>query len=233
MSSVWKVTYVLAWPAKVASPIRGYPTLKVEFVYDADGNLTSLVHEVEVGDLASAHDVQGESEARLRVLWAALNYRSGVHPSIRARTAQQITQTGSFAGVAQGASRLAVIATLVRPIVFPSERAVTDSLSMVGPYLDFVNGARDATDPAQALRDYYKVLEALNLSGEQVDNVRYARNFVSRAKIDDSNVLTFLRGEGVEATRYDPGNAEHRALVRKWRSVARTLAESEIEVLLE
>jgi len=149
----WKVSYRLAAPLVVKTPVDGYPTLGLRFKYDGEGNLSWVEHTFETG--GSDDEVYTESERRSRFLWEYLQFRSGV-PIVRAQeTRALVEQVANQPRVRSGRIALAAAGEDVLPVEWITESGGLQRLAhenLMTLWFHFANQAKITKSDAEAIR---------------------------------------------------------------------------------
>ena len=238
MAVRWKITYTLVDPLVTDGKPSGYTSLGVAFTYDESGKLAKVEHVLDLsGGETQPVAVKAESRKRLTLMWDAFSFRVGIpiNPSVQAEEIPTTCDTGT--GLAFGASLdFMCDAVFVSPLRMPDEAALANVQDRRGVWLHFANYARDTRSEADALRTYRMILEERYPRASETSemkNVRLARDFVSHASLNGSDVTQFLMAEfGHPVTKFDPRDPEHLKVVRKWRDIACRLVHNELGTLL-
>lgn len=229
MPTSWLVNYPLSPPLKVADQPVGLPTFGVRFSYDPDGLLTVISHEFSLHDTATEGEAFSASERALQALFAAMSFRSGVVVTGRARS---VMNRATAMGTAQITIRttINVSGQVGGTLVLSALSALPQAPSRLAVWLALANDARDSESAVDALRSYYMILEDIYgrnamVRGHPADKIRLVRNFVSHGEpLGDPLLLQVVASElGYSASQYDPGNRDHVALIKRYRTAAREL----------
>ena len=105
----------------------------------------------------------------------------------------------------------------------------------LGTWLHRANHARDETSPADALQDYFIILEDMFSRDESsIAEIKHVRDFVSHGDpLTNSALLALVQRElGYKADQYEPRNTDHLRMVRRYRDLARAMVDAEITRLL-
>jgi hypothetical protein len=85
------------------------------------------------------------------------------------------------------------------------------------------------------LKDYFIILEEMHGRHDpSITNIKHVRDFVSHGDaLTNPGLLALVEKElGYKAVQYDPGNANHLHMVRKYRDAARARVDAELAKLL-
>jgi hypothetical protein len=127
------------------------------------------------------------------------------------------SQPKSTAGVLISvADRLRVMVT---PHVAPPLTAVERVLDpWLARQLNLYNASYKLDDHANAIRILYLLWEDPALRPPGTEDFRYVRHFVSHARIDAADTVTFIESQlGPGTDHYQPFNQAHHTFVRDWR----------------
>jgi hypothetical protein len=225
----WRVLHTFDGGAKVLVPVEAYPGLGITFRYDDTGSLVSLTHEFDADDALHAPDVIRASNERLRSLWAALEFLRRSPLPQRTASAHRVLPLGARRGEVSlyAAAEIKVKGQAVLQIAMPSEAAV---IAADPRLLEIANAARAEEDPADALQDFYTVLEGVMGRGDVPREIKHARDFVSHGEpLKNLELLEFVKAEiGEPADGYDPGNPKHVEFVKRWRLHASGLVQQKL-----
>jgi hypothetical protein len=195
--------------------------------------LTQVNHQISIPE---GSDVIATSQRALSGFWESLNYRRGARIRIGGAHAQP------WDPERHDRARLIVLTLpeidtdwLLRPIRIPtSGKFIISAPSRLGAWLHFANLARDETSPADALKDYFIILEEmLGRDEPSITDLKYLRDFVSHAALNNAALLALVERElGYKANQYEPRNSDHIRMIRKYRDLARARVNAELAKLL-
>jgi hypothetical protein len=226
MAVHWRVTYSIKPNIEVAPADTVVPALSLELVY-SDGKLSGAVHTVEAeADPATAFTASG---AQLRAFWEALRYISRIPLAVKAWGAET-------PGHVARRSTVAMNSVLRFACRLPDPGHLQKAPTRLPVWLWLANTAHSDSDDAEALANYYIILEEIHGEPSQwhpaLQGIAFARNFVSHGQIDRPKGRAFLQNElGYPAAKYqyDPHDRAHRKLVNKYRGKARQAVEKELQ----
>ncbi len=232
----WRVTYEFTKPLSVFSAIASYPSLGVEFDYDAAGNLIGLRHELEVPSSDPAEVVQA-SERDTRLLFEAIEFVHGLPAQVATQRAEEL---GSASGVSSGFASISGGATIVAQIVFPSEAALRSGATRLVVRLHLFNLARRSETDSIAVYLYYLIWEDMHGRPGHADlctpqeRLKFTRDFVSHGEtLGNSAAVNFIEAHTAgPIAAFDPTRDDHLAFVAVQRAEARTLIEAELRGML-
>ncbi len=232
MAMLWKANYRLAAPLAVTTSVEGYPSLGLGFVYDGNGRLSWIEHVFETD--VPEEDIYAESDRRLRFLWEYLHFCSGL-PVVKAQeTRELVEQPPDGPRRRSGRIVLSAAGEVELPVQWVPEetlRAISSDQLLV-LWLHFANQAKMTKSDAEAIRLYFLIWEDWHAQGTAPGDdrgLKFTRNFLSHARIDDKNVLACLASHlGAGTDRYDPVNQAHQTFVRKMRGEAFDLVRAEL-----
>jgi hypothetical protein len=227
VSVEWRVTYTIDPPIQIEPADRAVPALNMELHYNADGLLKGATHTVTAAD--SDGDPDGALEtSRLDLLtyWEALRYNAAAQLKIRlshacTKDGHQVRQMHhTMKPEPPGIARA------------PDAGRLAGAPPGLATWLWLANAAEHERDQASALRTYYVILEGIHHGrpGAPLEDIGYARDFVSHGQITGKKAKAFLAprlGDAAEY-RYDPHNRQHRILVAQYRLLAQRAVVQEL-----
>jgi hypothetical protein len=221
----WRVTYTIDPRIRIEPADPTVPALNLELHYDGDGWLKSATHTVTTASADDSHEPVELSRLDLLVYWEVLGYNSGEPLKIRLVEAitdgHQVRQLyHTMQPEPPGVARA------------PDARRFSGAPPALATWLWLANAAGHEPDDASALREYYVILEGIQggRPGGTLEDIGYARDFVSHGRITKTKAKAFLAkalGQAAEY-RFDPHNRDHRALIRKYRVLAQRAAVQEL-----
>jgi hypothetical protein len=165
------------------------------------------------------------SRLDLLVYWEVLRYNSG--ESLKIKFVQAITD----------GHQVNQLYHTMRPeplgiVRAPNAHRFANAPPGLATWLWLANAAAHEPDDASALREYYVILEGIHggRPGGTLENIGYARDFVSHGRITRAKAKGFLAmalGHAAEY-RYDPHNRDHRELVHQYRVLAQRAVVQEL-----
>jgi len=232
----WCVTYEFVNPLFVSSALAGYPSLGVEFDYDAAGNLIGLRHQLEVASVDPAEVVR-TSERDTRVLFEAIEFVYGLPAQVATQRAENL---GSAEDVTTGFASISGGAAIVAPIVFPSEAALAGAPTRLAVRLHLSNLARSSAADSVAVYLYYLIWEDMRGRpgpadlGTSQERLKFTRDFVSHGEaLSNVAAVNFVAAHTVgPIVAFDPTRDDHVAFVAAQRAEARALIEAELRGVL-
>jgi len=237
MSERWRVSYILDPGIQVASAIPGYPLLGVTFDHDGNGMLAKIEHQLELSDGLAPASV-GESQKRLRLMLEALEFRYGLPLQMKEHRAEMLSSAPGRPAKTTGFVWATAGAAIAKPLAYPAESALTGAKDRLAVWLHLANSSSNGEEVADAtaLRNYFLIIEDMrfgkSLSAKE-QRAKYARHFVSHAKLTKDGPLKFIKAEFGEAVaQFNPTDPRHVRMVRKWRAEARAIVDTELEKLL-
>jgi hypothetical protein len=208
------------------------PELGLTFEYQS-GQLTRVIHQISIPE---GSDVIATSRRALSGFWESLNYQRGARVLIGGAHAHPLDPER------HDRARLIVLplrerddSWLLRPVRIPtSGKFIINAPSRLGAWLHFATLARDETSPADALKDYFIILEEMfGRNDPSITDLKYMRDFVSHASLANAALLALVEKElGYKANQYEPRNSDHIRMIRKYRDLARATVKTEIAKLL-
>jgi hypothetical protein len=239
----WRVSYGMTEPVAVATPVSTYPAFGVTLQYDTSGKLVGLEHELETEDSVAEHEATVASSSALRLIWESLGFLRGIPLPVTSPRIELRAPSGTLPALRiRATATVRASAVLVHTIAMPSEQSLLAAAGGRLPvWLHLASLANDAeaTSDANAIRNYYMILEDLRCGSKNVvaaaeERMKFARDFVSHGvALNNAKALAFLHAEfGKPVTRYDPPDGDHLRMVRKWRGEARSMTDAELKALL-
>jgi hypothetical protein len=226
----WRVTYSIEPNIEITPADPAIPAFNLELHYSPEGKLKGAIHTVQTKDADRPEIAYSTSQKELLVLWEALRYTSGIPLQVRASGAETTGHIARRMTAAAGAFHVRSASKV------PDPARLQSSPDRLTTWLWLANAARAATEDAEALRNYYMILEDIHgrpdNSRPTLQRIALARDFVSHAKIDRRSGRAFLEAElGYSAPeyQYDAHLEAHRKLARKYREEARQAVERELQ----
>lgn len=232
----WKTTYTLAQAVEVNNPVGNYPDIGISLLYDGDGKLIRVDHQLDTENTASEDDVFALSQQHLKLFWEVLHYQRGFPLPISSRSVEQIQAVSGTTFALISEAHVTGTAATCKVIEMPDHDIFASPSSRLIVCLRLANEARSAVIDADAIRNYYMIWEDMKgrptstTVPSAANELKFVRDFVSHGEaLSNSNLLAFIQAKlGKPVNQYDPTDADQQNLVRKYREQARQLVESEL-----
>ena len=236
MSTVWRVSYPVEGKLLVLGPSPDYSSFGLSLQLD-DLRLTGITDEFEVTGPISSERALSIFRERIAPFLDILAFRQGLPVRLGGPcVSMRETETDSFKKVLTFVTAPASV-LLSQRVALPSPQGMATLSAELRHWIYIANRARAGESDVNALRDYYIVSESWGgkprAISDDLQNLKWARDFVSHAKLDSKSLLSWLAielGEGTD--RFDSTNPTHVRFVRLARVKARTLIEKELETRL-
>src|SRR5574337_1223923 len=232
----WKVAYTLRDKVPVSGTVPTYPQLRI-VIRCAEGAITCIEHELSADEKASHDEVLAASQRDLSLFMELLSYEYGLPIQFETRMTERIAGNPAVPAPKTGSISIPMRVALCRSVMLPTETTLLDARPRLQSLLRYANDARNCESAEEAVRLYYAIWEDLFGTPKKDDpciealELKYCRDFVSHGKkLDNVDLLAYLEAKlGKGTCRFDPLNESHRAFVRRRRTLARTLIESELK----
>jgi len=236
MIITWKVSHFLK-PIEYESGPTTYGSLGISFVFEGP-NISGIDHEFAACDNLSKEAAAELSTQQLALVWELIWYRRG-YPAQVVRRA--VVRLGSTSETRPSTTNFATItgqSAIVHRVCLPEEKTLLSDHNRLKVWLRLANDARRPTSSADAIRNYYMILEDMhgrpNTAAVGTLELKFIRDFVSHGEqLTNPALLAFLQRElGTPTNQYDPHNSRHKRFLEQRREWAMRLAQAEIDKYL-
>lgn len=232
----WKITYHIDDVVNVTYPLGDYSKCGIELHYKGK-KLVRVEHIIEAGDTSFDEGLfmQSARDKHLQLLWEWMEYQRSTPIRQIRLTAERVSsgstvRTGQISHTSQYCKNIEVN--------LPTESQIFNADPKLRIWLQCANQALHAIDDAEAIRNYYLILEGMKGKTDfspKEKELNYTRDFVSHAKIDiNEKALQFLQTElditeKLDKLQYDRNDDSHQKLVKRQRKAAKSMIESELK----
>lgn len=231
----WEVAYRLRYPVAILTRRDDEPSLGLHFIYGEGSWLSEVRHRVMASLDTRDVGILDASERALRGFWEYVSFYSGLPIAFHPLAA---TRVDLRPGISVGftiALKVGASAVVSRRVEIPTSQTLAAVSGRAVVWFTLANLAREAVSDADAVRNYYMILEDRysHPQPNAVNRVRWTRHFCSHgSELIDENLLNFIQAEtGRRDKQYDPNNPRHAELMKRIREEARRLVAVELNQL--